>query len=340
MSKRPCLTLNRQQNTQILESWERAYHWLCRRRRHAPVNADIWDLRFWWFCEKRALLTRVLSGDYRLSPMQAYHRQGKSWVQWPAQDALVLKWVALQVEPLLPRHTRCHHLKGHGGVSGSVKAVSAAWRSGNWRYVYRTDIRGYYRHILKHQVESQLHRYIDDEVCRGLCLQWLNYSVDDGGDIYTPEKGICRGSALSPLIGGSLLRHIDGYFASREELFYARYMDDFIVFTRTRWHLRKAIKSLHEFFDLGGFETHPDKTQLGNIERGFDWLGIWYSPLGPQIAPRALENHRERCARLYEQARYRRLPKAETEALVRGYEARWSLWAIRQLALARVRIAR
>ncbi|WP_314733614.1 reverse transcriptase domain-containing protein [Serratia entomophila] len=100
------------------------------------------------------------------------------------------------------------------------------------------------------------------------------------------------------IIGGSLLRHIDGYFATREEIFYARYRDDFIFFTKTRGHLCQAIKSLHEFFDLGGFETHPDKTQLGKREKGFDWLGIWYSPLGPRIAPRALENHREHCAAL------------------------------------------
>jgi hypothetical protein len=135
---------------------------------------------------------------------------------------------------------------------------------------------------------GQLQWHVDDVVCRDLCLQWLHYSIDDGGEIVTPGKGICRGSALSPLIGGSVLRHVDNYFATREEIFYARYMDDFIFFTQTRWHLRKAIKRLHEFFDLGGLETHPDKTQLGKIEKGFDWLGIWYAPEGPRIAPRSI----------------------------------------------------
>lgn len=124
-----------------------------------------------------------------------------------------------------------------------------------------------------------------------------------------------RGNALSPLIG------------RREDLFYARYRDDFIIFTQAQWHLRKAIKRLHEFFDLGGFEAHPDKTQLGRIERGFDWLGVWYAPEGPRIAPRAIENHRERVARLYEQARYRKLSKTETELRVREYEAWWRTWA-------------
>jgi len=274
-------------SNQALHDREAAYRWLCRRRQHAPANADVWDLRFRWPQRQRQWLDIVLTGKYRLSPMQLYRRQGKSWVQWSAMDALVLKWVAMQVAPLLPRRPNCHHLKGHGGVSGSTRQVARAYCRREWRYVYRTDIRGYYRHIVKGQVEGQLHRYIQDATCRDLCLQWLYYSVDDGGDIHTPEKGICRGSALSPLIGGSLLRHVDGYFAAREEVFYAGYMDDFIVFTKTRRHLRLAVKRLYEFFDAGGFDIHPDKTQLGRIEKGFDWLGIWYTPRGPEIAPRA-----------------------------------------------------
>ncbi|HGM6755382.1 TPA: reverse transcriptase domain-containing protein [Serratia marcescens] len=316
-----------QKEVNTTQAWERAYRWLCRRRQHAPPNADVWDLRFKWPQQQFQWLNRVLAGGYRLSPMQVYRRRNKRWVQWSAHDALVLKWVAIQIEEQLPRNTSCHHLKGHGGVVGSTQCVSSAWRCGEWRYVYRTDIRGYYRHILKCQVAGQLHWHIEDAVCRNLCLQWLYYSVEDGGEIVTPEKGICRGSALSPLIGGSILRHVDHYFATREEIFYARYMDDFIFFTKTRWHLRKTIKSLYEFFDLGGFEIHPDKTQLGRIENGFDWLGIWYSPEGPRIAPRAIENHRERIARLYEQARLRKLSKAETDNRVREYKARWINWA-------------
>ncbi|MEB7886353.1 reverse transcriptase domain-containing protein [Serratia fonticola] len=89
------------------------------------------------------------------------------------------------------------------------------------------------------------------------------------------------------------MRHIEHYFATRKELFYARYMDDFIFFTKTRRHLRKTIKSLYEFFDLGGLETHLDKTQLGRMENGFDWLGIWYAPEGPRVAPGSPESNRK-----------------------------------------------
>ncbi|WP_315901776.1 reverse transcriptase domain-containing protein [Serratia fonticola] len=100
-----------------------------------------------------------------------------------------------------------------------------------------------------------------------LIEQHLYYSVEDGGEIVTPQQGICRGCALSPLIGASLLHYVDGYFATKERTFYTRYMDDFVLLTRTRWHLRSCVKQLHHYFNLGGFETHPDKTQWMELDK-------------------------------------------------------------------------
>jgi len=100
--------------------------------------------------------------------------------------------------------------------------------------------------------------------------------VGYGGNIHTPSNGIPRGCALSPLIGGSLLHHRDSDFASlrTEDYFYVRYMDDFLLFTRTHWQLRRGISRLANYFNLSGFVRHPDKTQTGKIDRGFDWMGI------------------------------------------------------------------
>ncbi|EPZ8126179.1 hypothetical protein ACXV6R_004084 [Yersinia enterocolitica] len=95
------------------------------------------------------------------------------------------------------------------------------------------------------------------------------------------------------------------------------------------------VKQLSTFFDLGGFSIHPDKTQVGKIEYGFDWLGLWFGPEGPTIAPRALENHRARRVRLYEQARRKKLSVTETDVLVQAYEARWNRWAEGMLTAGR-----
>lgn len=264
--------------------------------------------------------------------MRVVGRPGQEVAMWGAQDALVLKWLALQIHNVLPTHPYCEH--GPGKKSGrlSLRRVQSALLSREFSYVFRTDIRGYYQHILKYQVINQFNRYVFDVVLQNLFYQYVHYSVESGGDFHTPENGIPRGCALSPIIGASLLFHVDSYFSTQENTFYARYMDDFLIFTPTRWKIRKAVRRLNAFFDLGGFEQHPDKTQLGRLEQGFDWLGVQFNAAGATgIAPRALNNHRERCRRLYEQARARRCNEYAARERVRAYVRRWNLWADRLL---------
>jgi hypothetical protein len=50
-------------------------------------------------------------------------------------------------------------------------------------------------------------------------------------------------------------------------------------------------------------EKHPDKTFIGRIERGFDFLGYHFSPAGPSVAKTAITNFIEKASRLHEQER-------------------------------------
>ena len=223
-------------------NWDEAYHWLCQQRKAAPVNACVWDLRWRWPKIRISFYQTVISGHWRLAPMSIQGRGQDAQVMWSAWDALVLKWVALCIQPQLPVHEACEHVKGRG-VRMSVSGVAKALDDGQYRFVHRTDIRGYYEHILKHQVINQVNQFVADPVHRALIEQYVHYRVEQGGNIHTPTKGIPRGCALSPLIGASLLRHIDGWFRTfdPEEVYYVRYMDDFLLLTRTRWQLRRGL---------------------------------------------------------------------------------------------------
>lgn len=135
--------------------WLRAYQWLCKRRQQAPPNALVWHVRFSWDELREVTYRAVQEGRYRLKPLRIYlHASGQHHAQWGALDALVLKWSALTIEPHLPRHPRCEHLKGHGGskasISRLVHAITA--KPAPIRFVCRTDIKGYYQHIRKDEL--------------------------------------------------------------------------------------------------------------------------------------------------------------------------------------------
>ena len=50
-----------------------------------------------------------------------------------------------------------------------------------------------------------------------------------------------------------------------------------------------------------GLEMHPDKTFIGRIEKGFDFLGYHFRPGELTLAQKTVENFVARAIRLYEQ---------------------------------------
>ncbi|MDY7806694.1 reverse transcriptase domain-containing protein [Burkholderia stagnalis] len=305
---------------------DEAYRWLCAQRRHYPDHADIWYLRFHWQTERHRIMSALSTGTYRFAPMSCVTKaSGESVVIWSAADALVIKCLTLILQPHLPVHRACEHVRGHGGGAASVRRVHQLVRTGEYLFICRTDIRQYYANIDKSILLEQLRQHVHDPVLLDLLTQVIHYTVVDGGNFHTPVKGIARGSALSPLLAAFHLYSVDHAFAQREHLVYVRYMDDFLIFAKTRWHLRKAVKQLNQSLSAYGFEQHPDKTFIGKVERSFDWMGFLFTSSGcTSVAPRALNNHLSKLRQLYEQTR--RLTASKRQQRVAAYRTRWLLW--------------
>lgn len=332
-----------------------AWHWLCEQRAGAPEQADVWDIRWQHLNTGEGWLTalegRLLRGTYRLSPLQLHGQGAQRRAVWGAQDALVLKWVALSLQHLLPLHPSCEHVKGHGGGKPSIETLQSMLTphttqaenpagTPHYRWVCRTDIRGYYRNIRRETLMQQVRQHVISPVLRDLVHQYLHYTVEDGGTFHTPEKGISRGCPLSPLMGALHLYDMDAHFSRQQGIHYARYMDDVIILAKSRWSLRKQTRQLMQWFSEYGFEAHPDKTFIGRTEKGFDWMGAWLTHEGvTDIAPRAKANHREKVRRLYE--RLARVPfwkrkraQKQVHARVSAYRLRWNIWAAGVLCMA------
>jgi hypothetical protein len=84
-------------------------------------------------------------------------------------------------------------------------------------------------------------------------------------------------------------------------LFYVRFMDDWIVLSPNRWKLKKAVQIVNQTINELKVEKHPDKTFIGRIAKGFDFLGYRFKSLGLSIAPKTLANFLDRKTQLYEQ---------------------------------------
>ena len=240
-----------------------AWLWLCKRRRDYPASAD-----------------------------------GSTIELWSARDSLVLKALSLVLSKHLNVSTRCTHLKGHGGSKAAVRAVANALSE--YRFVFRTDVKSFYASIDHLTLYKQLCERIEDKGLRRLLWQYLRRTVEHGGLYQEIEKGISLGCPLSPLIGGLCLQPIDTAL-QREELFYIRFMDDWVVLAKTRRHLRRAVRLTNQILNELKLEKHPDKTFVGSIEKGFDFLGYHFTPQGLRMAQSSIDNFMVKAARLYEQ---------------------------------------
>jgi RNA-directed DNA polymerase len=99
-------------------------------------------------------------------------------------------------------------------------------------------------------------------------------------------------------------------------------MDAILVLAPTRWKLRQAVKVVNQVLASLRLAKHPDKTFIGQIAKGFDWLGYHLSPDGLRVAKKTLENVVTRIRRLYEQSQEEPLGSSWFGDYVR----RWVRW--------------
>ncbi len=299
-----------------------AFSWLCRRRKDAGPNHDVWRLRERWDKLRGGLLNALDTGRFRFQPVQmANGRDGKRYECWEAEDAVVLKMVSLTLESILSKRLskRCYHLPGHGGCKGAVTAVREALHAGRYPFVLRSDARGYYSNISHPRLLEQVRCHVDDPVLLGLVSQYCHRTTVHRGLYKRIEKGIPLGCSLSPLMAALYLDPLDRALENLPGVRYVRFMDDWVVLAESRWKLRRAVNVMNGVLSQLGLEQHPDKTFIGRVERGFDFLGFDFSPAGVTgSSERSEARFTENISRLYE--------RGATKKCVERYRQNWSRW--------------
>ncbi len=222
--------------------------------------------------------------------------------------------LADHLDAYIPR--ACTHHRGHGGVKGAIRTLSAALGQAN--YAARFDIASYYTSIRHDVLLQQLQETGADDGSLSVVADYLRLP-----DTRQRGAGIVASGGLSPLLGGLYLSPLDRVMTRRQErgllVCYVRFMDDIVILARTRWQLRGAIAALHAVLRPLHLRLHRIKRYIGKTTRGFDFLGYQFHP-GRKLRPsrESLRRLRERARRLYER-------EADIHRL-RRYVRRWWWW--------------
>ena len=298
-----------------------AYDWLCQARTNAGPSADVWDLRRNWKVQKALIRQELSSGQFRFGLLRRIEKNDGGEIElWSARDALVLKALSIVLSRHLPSSPRCTHLKNHGGAKEAVRQVQR--NLGANGFVLRTDVKSYYASIGHVQLMERLARFVPSRIILNLCGQYLKRTAEMAGWFYSPDRGISLGCPLSPLMGAFFLLELDNRMAA-SGLFYVRFMDDILILSPTRSKLRSAVRTVNAVLAGLGLEKHPDKTFIGRITRGFDFLGYHFGIGALTVADATIERFVAHAILLYEQGRMERI-KAP---LLGMYVRRWRGWA-------------
>jgi len=147
----------------------------------------------------------------------------------------------------------------------------------------------------------------------------MRRTTEFGGVYHDVAQGLPLAASFSPLLGAAYLSPLDKLAKKSKNSFYRRYMDDWVWVIPKCRVLRKAVKAQYAILQALRVEMHPDKTFIGSVKKGFDFLGFHCCPTGVRVSDAALSRRDEKLTRLYEQGASKRR--------IGQYLARWIGWA-------------
>lgn len=145
-------------------------------------------------------------------------------------------------------------------------------------YFLKTDIQKFYDEIDREILSTELGKRISDMDFLKLVTNAIetptvpsNYKKTDL-DKYFLNKGVPQGLPISNILAQIFLKNFDDYFTKQlSSSLYLRYVDDIIILGKS--DCSSLLKSIQKKLIKIGLCINEDKTLLGNLEMGIDFLG-------------------------------------------------------------------
>lgn len=194
------------------------------------------------------------------------------------KDRIVQMAVKMVLEPIFENEfsNASYGFRPKRSAKDALREVNKGLRTGsNW--VVDADIKGYFDAIDHSLLISMLKEHIADQTLLRLISSYLNQSIFDGCEEWTPTKGSPQGAVLSPLLANIYLTGLDKMLGESHTVL--RYADDFVVLCESRQEAEKALERIVDWMHSHHLTLHPTKTKIchePSEERGFDFLGYTF----------------------------------------------------------------
>lgn len=161
---------------------------------------------------------------------------------------------------------------------GVKKAIYNLTRKNNLNvmYGYKLDISNYFNSVTIPIILKNLKNDLNDENLYDFFFKLLsNPYVEYSGKQIAEGKGIMAGIPISAFLANYYLKDMDAYF-HEQNIIYARYADDIIVFAKTETEIKNLQNTLHKFIEKYKLKINPEKEHFYKPGEKFDFLGFSY----------------------------------------------------------------
>jgi RNA-directed DNA polymerase len=205
-------------------------------------------------------------------------------LQARVKNALEPEWEA-RFEP------RSYGFRPGRGCQDAVQAIymTAHGKFAKRQWVLDADLAGAFDHIDHDYLLTTIGQFPARELIR----QWLTAGVMEGGRFAPTEEGTPQGGVISPLLlnvalhgmeqaAGCRLRGRDSAAAAGTPVL-VRYADDFAVLCHSEAQAHQVRERLEAWLRPRGLRFNEEKTRVGHLDEGFDFLGFAIRRFGGKL---------------------------------------------------------
>jgi RNA-directed DNA polymerase len=144
-------------------------------------------------------------------------------------------------------------------------------RKNSAQWIFEGDISGCYDNISHDWLLNNI------PMDKTTLKKWLKSGYIDKKTLFKTEAGVSQGAIISPAIANMALdgleKTLEKHFP-KQQVYFIRYADDFVITGRSKEILEHEVKPLVEkFLAERGLTLSQEKTKITHIETGFDFLG-------------------------------------------------------------------
>ncbi len=183
------------------------------------------------------------------------------------------------------------------GVKKALADVMSKTKGGK-KYSYKVDIHDYFNSVDTKQITNLLDKFVCDDKPLNLFLKELLTQpccMKDGQQV-TCKKGIMAGVPVSGFLANLFLKDMDDWF-EQNNLAYARYSDDVIVFADSLHEIEHFESVIKNFLQQKGLEINAKKEVRTTPDQKWEFLGFGINGNQVDLADVALQKIKDKMRR-------------------------------------------